>query len=266
MIIAAIILGLIIIMYFVFITPRVFKRAEMKELRIGYAHRGAHGNGVPENSLAAFKLSVERGEGIELDIQLSKDKTVMVFHDDNLKRVCDVDAKVSDFTADELQKMKLLGTSETIPTFAEVLKTVDGRVPLLVEFKPGDYELCRLGCDMLDDYKGKFCTESFDPFMVQRIGKYRPNFIRGQLVCNMGKAKSPKSPMLRFMLTMLMGNFLTKPDFIAADHKHIHNPSVAICRCIFRTPTFLWTVKGDEMYLKYKKQGLFPIYENVNIK
>ena len=55
--------------------------------RTSYAHRGLHGAGVPENSLAAFREAVLHGYGIELDLQLSRDGEIMVFHDYNLDRM-----------------------------------------------------------------------------------------------------------------------------------------------------------------------------------
>ena len=100
-----------------------------------YAHRGLHGEGVPENSLAAFKKAVENGHGIELDLQLSADGEVMVFHDYTLKRMTGEAGLLSEKTAEELRSLRLAGTDEHIPTLREVLELVDGQVPLLVELK-----------------------------------------------------------------------------------------------------------------------------------
>ena len=176
------------------IFPRIFRRANMDGLLVDYAHRGLHSESLPENSIGAFEAATEKGIGIELDIQLSKDGVPMVFHDDNLSRVCGIDAPLSKFTADELCQMKLLDTEYTIPTFAETLSVINGRVPILVEFKPGNMELCRRGCDMLDNYNGKFCVESFDSILLGMIRRYRPEFSRGQLVGNMFKSRNPKNP------------------------------------------------------------------------
>ena len=99
-----------------------------------FAHRGLHSpdKSVPENSLAAFRLAAEAGYGIELDIQLSKDGQVVVFHDDTLDRVCGVKGRVDAYTLEQLQQMRLCKTEERIPLFTEVLRTVAGRVPLIV--------------------------------------------------------------------------------------------------------------------------------------
>ena len=73
---------------------------------------------TPENSRAAFRAAAEAGFGIELDVQLSKDGEVMVFHDYTLDRVCGVTGNVIDRTAAELCTIPLNGVeNECIPTF-----------------------------------------------------------------------------------------------------------------------------------------------------
>ena len=262
MVIAILIFLLVAAIYISLILPRLINRADMTGLVEDYAHRGLHDETIPENSLAAFGRAVDHRIGIELDIQLSKDKIPMVFHDATLNRVCGIDAKLSDYTADELSQMKLLGTEYTIPTFEEVLSLVDGRVPLLVEFKHGSGELCKIACDMLDNYNGAFCVESFDPTLLMRIKKYRPKYARGQLVTNMFKTDFSKNPFLNFALTFMLFNFLSRPDFIAFDKKLKGNLSVWFCRRFCRAPSFIWTIKNKEEYESGKQKSLAPIFEN----
>ena len=253
LIVASVYLGLIL--------PRLIDRPSMDGLVDDYAHRGLHNELYPENSLGAFKNAVEHQVGIELDIQLSSDKIPMVFHDDNLKRVCGIDAKLSSYTADELSKMSLLGSKYTIPTLKEVLELVDGRVPLLVEFKHGSTELCEIACDMLDGYHGSFCVESFDPILLMRIKKYRPKYVRGQLVTNMFKTDFSKNPFLNFGLTFMLFNFLSRPDFIAFDKTMKGNASVWICDKVIRSPMFIWTVTTEREYDESKRLSRVPIFE-----
>ena len=106
-----------------------------KYKKIKYAHRGLHGESIPENSLAAFAEAKRAGYGVELDVRLSRDGRLVVFHDDTLLRMCGVDGKVSDYTYGELSKMRLLGTDEKIPLFSQVLDLLGGEVALLVEIK-----------------------------------------------------------------------------------------------------------------------------------
>ena len=134
--IAGFVLFIAILYLFVFIRPSA-KKPKNERLLCDYAHRGLHkGNKPgtpPENSLAAFELACKAGYGIELDVQLSSDGIVMVFHDDTIVRMTGKEGKVSDYTAEELGSIKLADSDETIPTFRQVLDLVDGRVPLLVE-------------------------------------------------------------------------------------------------------------------------------------
>ena len=113
-----------------------------------YAHRGLHGNGIPENSRAAFSRACERGVGIELDVQLSRDGEVMVFHDATLVRMTEVEKKVCELDRADLQTLSLAQSEWTIPTFREVLALVNGRVPILVELKGEnvDTSLCGKAC------------------------------------------------------------------------------------------------------------------------
>ena len=104
-----------------------------------FAHRGLHSRdkSVPENSLEAFRLAAEAGYGVELDVQLSKDGQVVVFHDNDLERVCGVEDRVDEWTYEELQTLRLVGTEQRIPLLSEVLQVIRGRGPLIVELKSG---------------------------------------------------------------------------------------------------------------------------------
>ena len=88
---------------------------------------------VPENTLQAFKRSMDHAYGIELDVQLSKDGVVYVFHDDDLKRLFGDERLFESMLSEEIDRLRLNG--EKIPRFQEVLELVSGRVPLIVELK-----------------------------------------------------------------------------------------------------------------------------------
>ena len=128
------ILAVLVVLYLLMIMPRLTNRRERKKfLNVYYAHRGLHDNetDAPENSMSAFCRAVEAGYGIELDVQVTKDKIPVVFHDFTLQRVCGQEGKVCDYTYEELQKFRLCKSSETIPLFEDVLKLVAGRFLLL---------------------------------------------------------------------------------------------------------------------------------------
>lgn len=261
MLIAFLILIILAVIYISFIIPRLIDKADMSYHCVDYAHRGLHNDKFPENSLGAFKNAVDNRYGIELDIQLSKDKIPMVFHDATLDRVCGICGKLSDFTCEELRSLHLLDSEYTIPTLREVLELVDGRVPLLVEFKPGSTELCDIACPFLDEYNGIFCVESFDPFILCKIREIRPRYARGQLVGNSIKSKSTKNAFLNFALTALLTHILSRPDFVAYDIKMKHNPSVFLCKHLFRIPMFAWTVRSEEDYTECRQKKLLAIFE-----
>lgn len=184
------------------------------------AHRGLHTKDkqTPENSLPAFCAAADAGYGIELDIQLSSDGEVVVFHDDTLQRVCGVPQRVDALPLAQLQELRLCGTPYTIPLFTEVLQAVNGRVPLIVELKRGAHNalLCQKALAMLREYKGEFCIESFDPTIVRWFKKNAPDIYRGQLSDAPRAFKGSLKPWLaRFALGALFTNVLARPQFIA---------------------------------------------------
>jgi len=212
------------------IAPRKLSDDRDKPFKNRYfAHRGLHSRdgSVPENSIASFSAAVNAGYGIELDIQLSKDNEVVVFHDDGLKRVCGKEGLVLDYDLAELKKMRLLDTDECIPTFKEVLDVVDGRVPLIVEFKGGKRNkiLCEKAMSYLREYdkahggtgKGSslFCVESFDARIVFWFRRNAPDLYRGQLANAMEEYDDNLPWILRFTSAHCLFNFGARPHFIA---------------------------------------------------
>ena len=175
---------LIALLYILSIKPNK-KRNTDRFLGHLYAHRGIHNNKDinPENSLLAFKIAVEKGYGIELDVQVTRDNIPVVFHDNTLYRVCSLKNSIKDFTLKELVNLRLFNTEESIPTLEEVLKLVDGKVPLIVEIKNESTDINELKyiANILDNYSGVYCIESFNPLVLRWYKKNRPQLIRGQL-------------------------------------------------------------------------------------
>ena len=205
----------------VFVAPGRSSRAQRTPfLGRTFAHRGLYraDQSVPENSLAAFSAAVEAGYGIELDVQLTEDGQIVVFHDDTLLRACGVDARVDDYRWQELcEKMRLFGTEHTIPLFSQVLSVVRSQVPLIVELKTGgDWQgLCARVRDMLRSYEGPYCIESFDPHIVRWFYRNAPEILRGQLSEQSRISRKHLPLYLSLMMSRLLTNFLTHPQFIA---------------------------------------------------
>ena len=277
MLIAAIItisLIIIIAVAYIFLTlPRVFDSANMDLLKVDYAHRGLHGNGIPENSMAAYKNAIDNGYGIEIDVQLSSDGEIFIFHDHTATRMCGIDKKISDMTAEEIKALRLNDTDEHIPTLAELLTLVDGRVPLLIEVKyyADTMKLCASLAEMLDTYYGSFAVQSFDPRVLRYFKKHRPRFARGQLVGKMpnraerakSKGKDSQSPIVSFLLSHLLLNVLSRPDFISIQKNHTRELGFVLATEVFKAKAFIWTVKNEKQYEFFRRQGYFSIFENI---
>lgn len=243
------------------------RSSELKERlkNADYAHRGLYDNlwHIPENSMKAFRLAVEHGYGMEMDIHLTKDNRLVVFHDDTLKRMCHIDKHICDMTWDELKDVRLLDTDEGIPLFEDVLSLVDGKVPLIIELKVdhGNYnELCYEADQMLSQYKGDYCIESFHPMAVAWYRRHRKDVIRGQLSCNYKKTPSDWQPGL-IVLSYLVTNFITRPDFIAYDYQDINNLGFFLNHRLFKAMTVLWTVTDKKSMDILKKFGHTIIFE-----
>lgn len=261
-------LVLFIAVYLYLIMPKILNKQDLSPF-MGryYAHRGLHQekNISPENSLAAFQLAVDHHYGIELDVHLTKDHIPIVFHDDNLKRVCGLNRQVNEMNFDELRTLTLYDSNEKIPHLQEVLDLVNGKVPLIVELKA--YKNVALSCEIissyLDQYKGIYCIESFNPMAVLWYKRNRPGVVRGQLATRRIYSKpSLRGKILNFTLRNLMYNYLTKPDFIAYDQRFSHLISYNLCKTLYNPLTIAYTIQSqDVLNKKHNKFDLF-IFDN----
>lgn len=236
---------------------------ELKRYR--YAHRGYHDKPqIPENSLPAFRRAIERGWGAELDVHLLKDGTLAVFHDSELKRCTGAEGILEELTFSEMKALRLEGTAEQIPAFGEVLELFEGKTPLIIElktWKDNHRALSEAVCRRLDPYRGLFCIESFDPRAVLDVKELRPEFVRGQLAEDFRKEPQGLPYLRRYMLTNLLYNRKTQPDFVAYDFQRRLN------RCNQRAVKDLglqevcWTIRSREDLAVCEAAGAIPIFE-----
>lgn len=261
-IIVLLILVIVIGLYLLAIMPRMSHKPDRKPFQgVLYAHRGLHDNETqaPENSMEAFRRAVEAGYGIELDVQVTKDKVPVIFHDFTLRRVCGEEGKVCEYTYEELQKFTLCKSEEKIPKFEDFLKMVDGRVPLIVELKIEwtDVTVCTVVDALLREYRGTYCIESFNPLGLLWYRKYHNSVMRGQLSDAFMHENGLKG-FLYFALEHMLLNFATKPDFIAYNHKYYRTPSRQICRKLYRNLSVAWTIRSQkELEARKKDFDLF---------
>ena len=229
-----------------------------------YAHRGLHGNGLPENSMAAFRAALENGYGIELDIHLMKDGNLAVIHDTSLKRTAGVDVKITDLTTEDLPKYPLEGTEEIIPTFSQVLELYAGKAPLIIELKDdgNSKALVDAAVKAMEGYEGAYCMESFHPQCVYHLKKSHPQVIRGQLVMDYFKEKkSTLHPALKWIITNQAENFLTKPDFVSYRFSDRNVFSNRLARKFWGLQGVSWTIKTQEDLDQAVAEGWLPIFE-----
>lgn len=227
----------------------VMIREEYKWLTDTYvAHRGLfdNGKGIPENSLPAFKLATESAFGIETDVQMSKDGVLVVFHDYDLDRMTGASGKLTECTFEELRKLRLLGTDCVIPTFDEFLEAANG-ANLVVEIKAhaniGEVE--EKVTRALSNYKGHYCVESFDPYIIRWFKKHAPNVIRGTLSCSYEGA-----PWSKFKIDKLANLKLCKwngSQFIAYDAATVAS-NKAVGKFRKKIPIICWTVRSQQQY------------------
>ena len=253
------------------IHPNLPKRDITPLTGVDYAHRGYWStndpgeDNRPENSLAAFKAAVEKGYGIELDVHRTRDGALVVHHDDSLKRLTGKDIRIARSTLKEVRACKL-PNGEPVPTFDEVLKTVNGRVPLVVEVKAEDKNhdlLSRAVYDRMKRYNGPWCLESFDPLAVKWFRKNAPEVIRGQLAYDSAfKGKDFKDFMRNLGIASMLQNFASRPDFIAFSASSVKWHSLPIHLLRLMKPWFVaWTVRSQGDMDKYRKQWDLQIFE-----
>jgi glycerophosphoryl diester phosphodiesterase len=204
------------------------------------AHRGLHNAnaGRPENSLPAFEHSCARGYPIELDVRLSADDKLVVFHDASLTRLAGVDLSVRDLSMRELADHRLLATDHHIPELPEVLQLVDGQVPLLIEIKAG-VEDSRRSVDRLagvmDSYRGEYAVQSFNPYCVAWLRRSIVAAPVGQIAGMQG--------LIGFASRSLVTNFATQPDFVSFELQGLPNVAASFWRQRGR-PIIAWTIRS----------------------
>ena len=250
----------LIIFYLFLIKPNTNKKRKekMKSFEKVYlTHRGLFNNvDIPENSIKAFIQTVKNGYGTELDVQLTKDNILVVFHDESLLRMCGINKKLRECTYNELQTYNLLNTKEKIPLFKDVLDILKEDTPLIIEIKPeGDFlKTTDETIKLIKTYKRNYIIESFNPSVVKHLKDNYPEIIRGQLAYNM--LKDPKAKgncFIKFALTNLLLNFITRPDFVAYDINNMNNLSFILCSKLFKSECVAWTLKSQDNLTKAKK-------------
>lgn len=215
------------------------------------AHRGIHNEAIPENSMKAFSLALKKNIPIEFDVHILKDKNIVVFHDDNLKRMTNKDKFIKECTYEEIKDLKLKNTDEKIPLLKDVLKLVDGKVLLDIELKMDvtDHSLEDRLIEILKDYNGEVILKSFDYRKVKYLKKHT-NYKIGLLIKRMSGFKD-------FIIRNINFNIIIKPDFLACNKNMLDCKSVKT----FKKDIYIWTIKNKDELKIYKSD--YYISENI---
>ena len=273
---AIIILIILLLVYAELIRPNLPKRDITPLMGRDYAHRGYWNTNDPgeenrpENSLAGFRAAVEKDYGIELDVHLTKDGHLVVHHDDSLKRLTGVDIRIADSTLAEIRACKL-PNGEPVPTYDEVLDTVAGRIPMIVEVKVENRNhdaLSKAVYERMQRYEGPWCMESFDPRAVKWFRMNAPEIIRGQLAFDSaGKGKNFKEWTRNLYIASMLQNFLARPDFVAFSASSVKWHSLPIHLLRLMKPWFVaWTVRSQADMDKWRGQWDLQIFEKFEAK
>ena len=259
----------VVALYFWSLLPRPDRSMRQECLNLAgwdFAHRGLWDMelGIPENSMPAFERAIKQHVAIELDVHLTKDNRLVVIHDSDLKRLCGVEGLVEQMTFAELSELRLLGTEETIPLFGQVLRTVRGRVPLLIEIKAEtlDVSICSYLYRDLEFYNGAFLVESFNPLALRWMRRHARHIVTGQLAGDMS-AVDNVHPIVKLALYTLVVNAISRPDFISYELHAADCLSLRICQSLYRTPVFAWTAQTMNEYRQCRARFASVIFEKI---
>jgi glycerophosphoryl diester phosphodiesterase len=214
------------------------------------AHRGLHGGALVENTLGAAAAAVVGNYGIEVDLQLSADGEPIVFHDSTLDRLTDGSGRTAERTLSELKRVAFKDCLERIPTLAELLDTVAGRTPLVLELKSGwdaDDRLVRRVAKELERYAGPVAVMSFDPRLVFALRQQAPGLPRG--IVAERRYGHPDWERLslrqRLYLANLLHIFSTRPHFVAYSVRDLPALAPLLARHALGMPLLTWTVRDQ---------------------
>ena len=213
------------------------------------AHRGYHdmNNKVWENTLSAFDRAIEKNFSIECDLQLANDGVPVVFHDDDLSRLCGLKDDVRLLTSQELAMKRIGRTKDAIPTLKKLLDRVAGQVPIVLELKgrkDEDDGFVGAVLEELEDYDGKVAIMSFDHWLLEELIELDCPYPVGLTAEGVREEKfAEHEAMMKLGL-----------DFVSYGILHMPNRFVTEIRQ-GGTPVITWTVRTPDMRERSEPQA-----------
>ena len=208
-----------------------------------YAHRGLHGDGAPENSLEGARRAIAAGMGVECDIQRSADGAAMIFHDWDLLRLTGTEGLIEGHTALEMRELRYLDSDEGPATLSDLLKLINGQVPLLVEIKSKrgyDVELtCKIVAKELAGYSGASAVMSFDPRVARWFRRHASSIPHGLVM------REDEIGYTQMAWQRRIAFAIARPQFLAYHIEALPNRWVAGLRDK-GLPILTWTVNSPE--------------------
>lgn len=232
-------------------------------LKYPIAHRGLHsGKEIPENSISSFKACIEAKLPIELDVHIMTDGTALVFHDDSFERMTGYEREMYLSSYDDVKDLKLLDSEERIPTLEDVLTLVNGQVPLVIELKclKHDGRLEHQVYNLLKEYEGPYCIQSFNPFTLLWFKRYAPEVVRGMISGSLHN--STVSLWRKVIIRSMVFAFLIKPHYIAFEWDKFWYPSMWVVRIFTRIPIIAWCIKNKNQQAIMKSKTSNIIFED----
>lgn len=219
------------------------------------AHRGFHNEdaGVIENTPSAVQAAVDKGFGIEIDVQETADGDPVVFHDYTLDRLTEASGKVIERPTSSLTSVSMKTGGDKLWLLQDLFDLVDGKAPLVVEIKSlmrpdaqGDF--VRTVVDQVAAYKGPVAIKSFDPDMVSIVKSRNRNVLRGIVAeaTQTGAMYRHISRTDRFILRNMLHAVRTTPNFISYGISDLPHAAPSFFRKVLGIPVMAWTIRTRE--------------------
>jgi glycerophosphoryl diester phosphodiesterase len=226
-----------------------------------FAHRGLWGGPIPENSLAAARAAIAGGFGIECDVRLSRDGTVIVFHDADTERLTGRPGTLANMATHDITALRLGGGEERVPTLAQLIGLIAGRVPLLIEIKTDTLAqtapLCLAVRRVLEGYRGPAAVMGFNPEVGHWFATHAPKTVRGLV---MTEHRDGRFQAFRNAITRRLAVKRARPDFLAYDVRFLPS-SLPTALKATGLPVLSWTVRGPNDRAVVAAHADRPIFE-----
>lgn len=230
-------------------------------LRAPIAHRALHdrSRGRIENSSSAVRAARAAGYAIEIDLQLSADGEAMVFHDEELDRLTAESGPVNARSAEELSRIALKDSTDTIPRLSQILQLVGGAVPLLIEIKDQtltmaetDGRLEAICARALEDYSGPVALMSFNPHSIAHMARLAPHLPRGLTTSAYGADWAPLSPKICDRLREIPDYERTQSSFVSHEASDLARPRLIELQSQ-GAAILCWTIRSAEEEAEARK-------------